>query len=265
MSNITVEQLPLNVEVVGNGEPLVLIHGWGLNAKVWSTIVPALQEQYQLWLVDLPGFGRSQPIEKAATLDEMVERVASEIPDHSIVLGWSMGGLVATKLALDYPQKVTSLISLCSSPKFEAEASWPGIDAKVLSQFQTMLQKDFVKTVDRFLAIQAMGTPSAKRDIQLIREQVSSSPMPQLDALAGGLQILDEIDLRDQLSALKLPMLRMYGKLDSLVPKAVIELVSDLIPQSDTYLFSKASHAPFISYPDEFIEVLLTWLKNQNS
>ena len=56
-----------------------------------------------------------------------------------------------------------------------------------------------------------------------------------------------------------MPFLRLYGKLDGLVPRKAIKLITELSPRSDTFVFEQASHAPFISHPEEFHRTLVTW------
>ena len=85
---------------------------------------------------------------------------------------------------------------------------------------------------------------------------LAERPAPQFAALEAGLTLLAEIDLREPLRKLDLPWLRIYGRLDSLVPKAAIPLLDDLYPASRSVTLNKASHAAFISHPDEFIEIV---------
>ena len=81
---------------------LVLLHGWGLNAKVWDCITPQLASHFTLHLVDLPGYGRSGGF-GAMSLEEMAQRVLENAPERAIWLGWSLGGLVASQVAYPIP------------------------------------------------------------------------------------------------------------------------------------------------------------------
>lgn len=183
---------------------LVLLHGWGLNAQVWDCIVPLLSAQFTLHLVDLPGYGRSQGF-GAMTLDEMAERVLAQAPARAVWLGWSLGGLVASRAALMAPERVTALVTVASSPCFSARDGWPGIKPSVLSGFQQQLSEDFQKTVERFLALQTMGTENARQDARRLKSAVLSLPMPSAEALNGGLEILKTADLSAALTALRAP------------------------------------------------------------
>lgn len=238
---------------------LVFLHGWGLNRAVWpQALRDAVQAWPTLWL-DLPGFGERAASTTPADLASWTDLLAQDIPKRSIVLGWSLGGMVAIDLALRYPDKVRALGLIASSPCFLAHDGWPGMKATVMGQFAAALREDTALTVDRFLAIQAMGSATARHDIKLLRDAVASLPPPALAALQGGLAILEQADLRSQLKDLQIPVFGCYGRLDTLVPAAVLEPLQQLLPQAQFSLFAKASHAPFISHPAEFQH----WLSQQ--
>ena len=225
---------------------LVLLHGWGLNAGVWDCITPQLSSHFTLHLVDLPGYGRSGGF-GAMSLEEMTQRVLEQAPDRAIWLGWSLGGLVASQAA----------ITVASSPCFSAHDSWPGIKPEVLSGFQQQLSEDFQRTVERFLALQTMGTESARQDARALKSTVLSLPMPSPEVLNGGLEILKTADLRQALTTLDVPFLRLYGRLDGLVPRKIIPILDALWPKSTSMIFDKAAHAPFISHPQAFCAPLI--------
>lgn len=249
--------MSVSVERFGQGPDLVLLHGWGMNGAVWHGIVPALAARYRVHLVDLPGFGNSPLVGEAEySLPWLAEQVAAILPEQCHLLGWSLGGLVASQLALNHPERLHSLITVASSPCFMARDEWPGIAPKVLTGFNQMLAGDFKQTIERFLAIQAMGSEHARDDIRQLRHWLAEHPAPQLAALEAGLGLLADVDLRDELVQLNLPWLRVYGRLDSLVPKASIPLLDERYPASRSVVLEKASHAPFISHPQQFIEII---------
>lgn len=235
---------------------LVLLHGWGLNAEVWDCITPELCSHFTLHLVDLPGFGRSQNF-GALSLEEMTRLVLEKAPQRAVWLGWSLGGLVASLAALIAPERVQALVTVASSPCFAANGDWPGIKPDVLSGFQRQLSDDFQRTVERFLALQTLGTESARQDARKLKSAVLALPMPDTGVLNGGLEILKTADLREPLAALTMPFLRLYGHLDGLVPRKVVPLLDAMWPNSRSVVFAKAAHAPFISHPAEFNQQLL--------
>lgn len=244
-------------QTVGTGNcHLVLLHGWGLNAEVWHCISEELASHFTLHLVDLPGFGRSRGF-GAMSLDEMARQVLDAAPQNAIWLGWSLGGLVASQIALSQPERVKALVTVASSPCFSAQEAWPGIKPDVLASFQQQLSEDFQRTVERFLALQTMGTETARQDARTLKQTVLSLPMPEVEVLNGGLEILKTVDLREPLAALAIPHLRIYGYLDGLVPRKVVPLLDALWPESESQVIAKAAHAPFISHPAEFCSALI--------
>ena len=246
-------------QTVGTGNRhLVLLHGWGLNAEVWHCVNEELASHFTLHLVDLPGFGRSRGY-GAMSLDEMAQQVLAAAPQQAIWLGWSLGGLVASEVALTNPERVQALVTVASSPNFSAQEEWPGIKPDVLSNFQRQLSEDYQRTVERFLALQTMGTESARKDARLLKQTVLSLPMPDVEVLNGGLELLKTVDLREPLTALAVPHLRIYGYLDGLVPRKVVPLLDELWPESQSLTIAKAAHAPFISHPAEFCSALLAF------
>ncbi len=237
-----------------------MLHGWGVNGAVFTPLQPLLS-QYRVHYVDLPGFGHSQTIE--GDIDTWVDAIASRVTQKAIWIGWSLGGLVASRAAIRYPEQVEGLVTIASSPCFMAreEQSWPGIPPQVLADFSNQLDRDLGKTIERFLAIQAMGSTSAKDDIKQLRELVLSRPLPESAALIQGLDMLKHVDLRPQISQIVQPWLRIWGRLDGLVPRRVPALMPKDRPQYRDLIFHRASHAPFISHRDEFITGLNEWVE----
>ncbi|MGG2080324.1 pimeloyl-ACP methyl ester esterase BioH [Lelliottia nimipressuralis] len=243
-------------QTMGTGNvDLVLLHGWGLNAEVWHCIQGELASQFTLHLVDLPGFGRSHGF-GAMPINEMARHVLERAPQKAIWLGWSLGGLVASQIALTHPARVQALVTVASSPCFAARDEWPGIKPEVLAGFQQQLSEDFKRTVERFLALQTLGTETARQDARMLKNAVLALPMPEVEVLNGGLEILKTVDLREPLAALSVPHLRIYGYLDGLVPRKVVPILDALWPNSESKVIAKAAHAPFVSHPEAFCDAL---------
>lgn len=247
----------LHWQTTGHGDrDLVLLHGWGLNAEVWHDIIPRLSAHFRLHLVDLPGYGRSQGF-GAMSLPAMAQQVLQQAPAQACWLGWSLGGLVASSAALQAPERVSALVTVASSPCFAAGDGWPGIKPHTLADFQQQLSEDYQRTVERFLALQTLGTTSARQDARTLKQVVLSQPAPAVAVLNGGLEILRSEDLRSALDDLAVPLLRLYGALDGLVPRKVAALLDERWPASQSQVIEKAAHAPFISHPALFCQALL--------
>ena len=257
------------VEITGEGPSLLLLHGWGLHGGIWGTVVDQLARHFKVYNVDLPGFGHSEIHADDYTLDYLVEAVESILPetDHKspcFMLGWSLGGLVATALALKSPHKIGKLITVASNPSFIATDDWRyGVQAKTLNAFIDSLALDYEATLLRFLSLQTLGSETQKADIKRLKKTVFIHGTPSHKALKGGLDILHDINLVPRLAELKMPVLRLYGRLDSLVPAKVAVDVAKYLPHSQAIIYKKAAHAPFLSSADQFVDDVLNFLTPQ--
>ena len=113
--------MSLHIEKLGQGEPLVMIHGWGMHSGMWMQARDLLSEYFELHMVDLPGMGHSETLD-VYNLHSVAEKIAEKIPSNAYMLGWSLGGLIATKIALMTPIK--KLILVGSTPCFVARDDW---------------------------------------------------------------------------------------------------------------------------------------------
>ncbi|NVK22187.1 MAG: pimeloyl-ACP methyl ester esterase BioH [Kangiellaceae bacterium] len=249
------------IESIGQGTDLVLLHGWGLHSGIWELLADDLSSDFRLHLIDLPGFGRSPIPNDDYNLQLLTDQVLSVAPEKAHYLGWSLGGVIASQIAIQQPDQVDKLITVASNPKFVEADDWnSAMKANIMDSFCKFLEEDYQGTIIRFLAIQAIGSETQKEDIKRLRDTVFIHGMPATKALRGGLAMLNDIDLRGQLHKIQAPMLRLYGRLDSLVPNKTAEQVAQLIPHSQHKIYPKASHAPFLSHKEEFVQDIKQFL-----
>lgn len=241
---------------------LYFLHGWGMHSAVWQPICAALGDAFNIRLIDLPGYGNKQQIPiNEYSLESISEQIISEIDQPGVFIGWSLGGLVAQYIALHRPALCQALVGVATSPCFSADEDWPAIEPSVLDNFAKMLQRNPNKTIERFIAIQSLGSERPKQDIKSLLELLAQTPNANLAALNGGLAILKQADLRTQIKQIQCPTLRIYGRLDSLVPAKAIPLITQYQPNSQNQLINKAAHAPFISHQSEFLAALYDFIK----
>ena len=92
----------LYTEIRGTGPALVLLHGWGLNVRVWDGLAAALCDRFRIISIDLPGHGRSAWLPERSSLEQQAAQVAETVAaiaaEYSL-LGWSLGGQIALQLA----------------------------------------------------------------------------------------------------------------------------------------------------------------------
>ena len=232
-------------------QDIVLIHGWGLHAIVFDDIVPALLAHFRVTVVDLPGMGQSPLPNDDYSLDFLAEQVLAIMPQKAHLLGWSLGGLVALALAEKAPERVQSVVTVATSPRFTAADDWaPAMKPEILAKFAEMFNEDNEGTLVRFLALNCKGSAAMREDTARLKQILYFCGLPAPRALRGGLNILRDSDLRESLTALSMPVLMVFGEHDHIVPAAVMAAVEPLIGNGRTALIEQAAHIPFLSTPD---------------
>jgi pimeloyl-[acyl-carrier protein] methyl ester esterase len=236
---------------------MAFIHGWAMNSAVWQPCLQQLPDWIKPLCIDLPGYGESLDVD-AATLDEYVEHVAQQINRPFMLVGWSLGGLVSLKLAQRYPEKVSGLFQLATTPKFVQDGDWKtAIEASVFEQFASSLQQDRVKTIRRFLALQVRGTDVSMQTVRELQRAIDARGQPSIEALLSGLKILSETDLIATVRQLQCPSTWLLGEKDALVPLELADTLKQMSSNADIHIVAGAGHAPFISHPDAFVDSLV--------
>ena len=240
--------MTLNIARCGDGPDLALLHGWSMNAGVWDDLAPALARHFRVHCVDLPGHGASTAC-APYTLDAITDVLARKLPRPVIVCGWSLGGQVALNWAWRKPGQVKRLALIATTPRFVRGAGWQcGIDAAVLDGFARGLAGDYRATLQRFLALQARGDADTRMVLRRLRVRILAHSEPDLTALAAGLRILQETDLRDRLPLILQPALILHGGRDTIVPPAAGRYLQRALPDAVLEVFAGAAHAPFVTH-----------------
>lgn len=252
--------MSLYIQTLGQGQDLVMIHGWGMHGGVWGPVLDALAATCRLHLIDLPGLGYSQSI-TPYTLARLSDAIAQAVPAAVAVCGWSLGGQVALRWALDKPDQVKKLVLVGATPKFINDSDWDaGIEAEVFRQFAAQVQQDYRGTLSRFLALQAHGGDASKETIRRLREQFFQRGEPQCADLQSGLDILLQTDLRAEVGRIATPALILHGDYDKLAPMAAGRWLAEHLPAAQLQVCKGASHAPFLSHPAWFVERMKEFL-----
>lgn len=246
----------LYVETIGKGPPLVMLHGWGWHSGIWKPLLPRLAERYQLFRVDLPGFGKSVPCDLDYTWKNIAALLFQQVPAQSTWLGWSMGGLFAWWIAIHHPEKITRLITVASSPRFISDVEWPGMSLTALQNFYQHLSSDYEKTLYDFLELQLRGAPQNVSLLTELKKTLFTTPASSV-ALHGGLILLEKTDLRAAVHTISCPVLSIFGSNDTLVPVSVVKKITPLLQQGRCEIIKRAGHIPFLSQPEKFLEFLI--------
>ncbi|WP_455209421.1 pimeloyl-ACP methyl ester esterase BioH [Kaarinaea lacus] len=252
----------LHYETHGEGDPIYLLHGWALNGRVWDDVVPALARYGRVIAIDLPGHGKSDlPPNGRYDLDTICDEIKQILTANAVVIGWSLGGLIALNLANRYPQLIRKLILVAASPQFVQSSNWPhAVKHQVINGFAQSLADDYRATIQRFLAIQALGSEQAKHAIKQLREKVFINGEPQCTALREGLNLLSKSDLRSQLPNIRCSTLIVLGEKDTLIPASAGADTAALLADSRLAIIKGAGHAPFLSHTAEFLNITTAFI-----
>lgn len=250
--------MALHIEVAGRGPPLVLLHGWGLHGGVFAPLVERLAADFQLHLVDLPGHGHSRHCALPLELDQCAAQVLRQTPAATWI-AWSLGGLFALRAAAMSPQ-VKALAMLASTPRFVRAADWPhAVEPEVFAQFARDLEQDHGTTLQRFLALDTLGSDHARSELRTLKDTLYARGEPAPVALRQGLSLLQASDLRALLPGLRSPSLWLSGRRDRLVPPAAMAAAAAAAGGRHVDI-PGAGHAPFLGHADEVAGQLRAFL-----
>lgn len=230
---------------------LVLLHGWGTHPVIWE---PMLEFFPGARALPLPGYAGSEP---AGTLEAMAANLAAQLEADTVLVGWSLGGQVAARIALDWPEKISKLILVAATPCFVNRADWPhGVAAEVFDQFAASLAQDYAGTIRRFLSLQAQGSSEMREVLAQLRRRLLDQARPAGGVLEAGLEILQGADLRESLPKLAKSLTLIHGSGDKLAPLAAARWLSSAIPGARLHVIEGAGHAPFLSHPRQVAEII---------
>ncbi len=256
----------LHVEVRGDGPPVVLLHGWGLNVRVWDTLAESLGGSLRLIGVDLPGHGQSAWRPACASLGAQVawirETVTSALGDSPYtVLGWSLGAQLALEWAATASAQLARLVLFAATPRFMAAADWPyGAPESRLVQLAEDLRRDYRRTIGEFLELQVRGSAAGEAALGRLRTALFAHGEARPAALAAGLDLLMGTDLRPAVGRIAAPALLIAGQYDRVLRPAASRALAQAMPHARYAEIRRAAHAPFLSHPDEIAALVADFL-----
>ena len=254
----------MNCRIVGKGEPLVLIHGWGMNSNVWNNIEADLSKYFKLIMINLPGMGGCK-LNNDYFMSSIIDSLNKFIPNNAILLGWSLGGQIAIAYQKKFPKKIKHLILVSSTPCFINKKEWNyGVEKDIFEKFASQLLVNWKKTIHQFFLLQLYGEPNIRKVTAKLEETILSLGKPDPRALKAGLKLLMDTDCRENLININVKTLIVTGDKDRLTSLASSKYMADIIPDSSLKIFPGASHIPFLLEPETFVQSILNFVKEKN-
>ncbi len=260
---LSIRTLPATGETL-LAEPLVLLHGWGCDSRSWLPVLSALNTFSHIVLVDLPGFADSEALTADDVLSDWLEQLLTQLPPHAAYLGWSLGGMLATRIAIDYPERVTRLITLASNLRFVANDAWPAaMDKSVFADFHSGFDTTPAVTLKRFCGLMAKGDEHERQQVKSLRlaaNESFSGHESVVDhksrAWSDALSVLGQLDNVEGFKSLEMPGLHCFGDSDQLVPAAAAQQIENLSANQKVHLFAHTGHAVHWSQGEQLVDLI---------
>jgi pimeloyl-ACP methyl ester carboxylesterase len=220
----------------GRGTPVLLVHGLGSRAEDWANLMPQLKQAgFHVYAIDLLGYGRSaRPANASYSISEEAQYVEEFLARRNVqkidLIGWSMGGWVTMRVALDVPQRIGRLV-LCDAagirfqPDFTPEDLEPTTIPAVQRLYRLLMPEP--TQVPDFLARDMLRR---FRQLNWVVDRSTRSMFTGADLVDGNL------------GALQMPTLIVWGKQDHMIPLATGIALHQQIPQSVLEIYDGCGH-----------------------
>ncbi len=248
MPLIFLDDIRLNADITGpeTGPPVVLIHALGTNLTLWDDLIPLLAPSLRILRMDLRGHGRSDIPAPPYAMGALIRDV-ERLMDHfalrdAVVLGVSLGGLVAQGLAIKRLDLVRALILSNTAARIGTPDLWSRRIAEVQS---AGLGAYAPGAMERMFGRHWRDAPAMPRIRQIL---IDTNP----DGWVGCASAIAGTDFYTPTASLTLPTLTVAGALDGTTPPDLVRETADLIRGSRFALMRKSGHVPMVDSPDAF-------------
>lgn len=221
----------------------LLLHGWGFNNGIMDNFAKGVTCSGKILIPCLYEITRAV---NEYSFESIANKVSKEIHQDTIVIGWSIGGLIATRLAL-LTDKVKAIVYIASVPRFMNDDKWKNtIDRKDFDELEKTFNRDPLLALETFAGLTSIGEISVKNTKKLLCKFLTDATTNK-DILIKWLIELKKTDLREEFSSLNIPVLFLLGDHDALVAPEVVRQLKKLLPEARCELIKDCGHAPFIS------------------
>ncbi len=247
----------LHYEERGQGEPVVLVHGFPFDHTIWQQQIEDLSRVARVLAVDLPGFGQSEPLgDTQPTMEDYANTLvlwAGQVGlDRFVLVGHSMGGYIALAMMRHFPEMISGLGLVCT----RASADTPEARESRYKLIKELWDRGPQAVVDsmlkRLFAPQTLEEhPDVVARIQEVMMRQPVGGMVQaLQAMAG------RPDSTPLLPLIKAPTLVVSGEHDAIIPGQEVDLMTANIPGAVHEVIRGAGHMPMVEQPDKLSAVL---------
>jgi pimeloyl-[acyl-carrier protein] methyl ester esterase len=243
---------------------MVFLPGWGQSSRVWQAQTDHFSQLCPVYTPELPGHGGRHDAPPQSWLGD----IAAQLPtEPAVLIGWSLGGMLALQLAAAMPERVAALALVATTPRFRTRGDWPhGCEDSTFRAFAQGVEAHSPKQLGRFFALMLQGDALPRRRTnELARAAIDRDQPPTPAGLAGGLELLETLDLRPQLAGIGQPAWVAHGDGDTIIPPAAGRYLAESLPHAAWQAFDHCGHAPFLTEAGIFNARLEAWCRNISS
>jgi pimeloyl-ACP methyl ester carboxylesterase len=258
--------IELYYEVHGEGEPLLLIMGLSLTSKSWFRTLPVLSEQYKVIVFDNRGVGLSGKPNTPYSIELMAEDARAVLDaagvDSAHVYGISMGGMIAQRFAVNYPDRVRSLILGCTTSGGEKHVQ-PGAEVSMLMMSRgssTATPEEMAWATAPILYSQSFIENHRELVAEDVKRRIEIPVVPYAYMLQ--LQACLAHDTYNEIDQIKVPVLVIHGEEDKLVPYENGVTLAEQIPNAEFLTINGAGHIYLTEANDLVNKRVLEFLNN---
>ena len=254
MQTFTRNSLSLAYERRGRGTPLVLIHGYPLDHSLWNEVVPLLENDFDLILPDLRGFGGSDSTNETYAMTDLADDLAALL-DHldiqsAFIAGHSMGGYVALAFAQGHASRLRGL-ALVSS---QTAADSPEKRQARYSEAMHIAEEGIGDTVAAMTAKLSADEHVRKFVHDLMKKQKPAGYIGSLKAIAG------RGDTLSVLTAASFAVSLLHGDADALIPFGKAQEIQAAVTRAQLFAIAGAGHIPMMEHPTATADALKRFL-----
>jgi pimeloyl-ACP methyl ester carboxylesterase len=262
-STARVNGATLHYELVGEGEPLVLLHAGIADGRMWDAQIEAFAQRYRVISYDMRGFGKTAMVQGPYSHHEDLRALLEYLDvGRAHLLGCSMGGATVLDFALRFPERVGALVLVGSAVSgFEAEVEPP-------KQWEELLAADEAGDLERVSELEVQiwvdGPGRRPEDVPAgVRDVVREMNLITLrnEAAELGEELPPEPPAVDRLGEIRAPSLVIVGELDQPWTIARADLLERELPNARKVVMSGVSHLPNMERPGEFNRIVLDYLQ----
>lgn len=258
LTSITVAGKKIGIRTAGSGDVLVLLHGLAGNSRSWIRQFEHFSTSHQVIAWDAPGYGGSDDFDPDVDIftDALNEALQQLGVRSFILLGHSMGGMLAGRYACRFPEQLKGLILSCThvgsgNPK---GSELPAGYQNRVNDLNSMSQKEY--GISRAKAMLAANTPE---DIFEMAADISGET--RQSGLANAARVINETDNAPLLPSMTRPTLVITGEVDPVVAPEKAEQLYSLIAHCEKAVIPGAGHAPYLEKPDIYNATLASFIK----